>query len=81
MCQSVYFKDQNKWVGTVQELADFLKVKPTDLDGYEGQPLDGPDFNYCLCPVDIEASLGPKGYTCSVDHEMDSMCVVATQNT
>lgn len=63
MCQSVTIPHLDFYTGNVQQLADRLGVLPIDLVWCDGGPamIDG-GFNFCLCPINLEATAKKFGY-------------------
>ena len=82
MCTSVHFQGKDLFIGTVRGLADTLDVEPEDLiwDGCDARTDEGMNYRYCLCPIDIEASLAKCGYHGYWSENGDPMCFEAIKN-
>jgi hypothetical protein len=86
MCTSVYFTDKKLHITTIGELAHFFNVSPTRLV-WECESIDEEeqlqavceriDFETCLCPINIHASLKRFGYIVDNDSDGDPMCYKA----
>lgn len=81
MCTSIWFKDAKKHVSNVRELADHMEIEPCNLVWHDGSsPVEDEhkiDFKYCLCPIDIPATMKACGYVGDWDKEGDPMGFVA----
>jgi hypothetical protein len=82
MCTSILLTDKDIHIETVRELADALDIEPVNMVWLGGEALaedtHGVDFKWwCLCPIEIEATLKHCGYTGGWSETGDPMCFVA----
>lgn len=81
MCTSIFFADKGMHVSNVRALADTLNIEPVNLVWTDGSsPIEdehGTNFNYCLCPIDIEGTLKHCRYGGGWSKTGDPMCFIA----
>lgn len=84
MCTSIFFKETGEVVTTVKGLMAALNKKPRELVwGHSPPETDedehGRDFQWCLCPIDIPATLRASGYGGDWDKDGDPMGFIAAR--